>query len=350
VIQSSATTIAAPQSTWRDAIVSPLGVVVMCAVICILLYRAAGHLLVALVGAIAVLVIGMAWPYVTSRSVRFKMNSTQDRITKGEPLRLKVETHNALPVGLPQFDLVGVQPESMALDTIGVGTRVQELLVPTTQRGVVEFDTCRISTSFPFGLIRCRSTLETTGRVIVWPKPHQIDDASMHALSRSSAAQRSVASTGSEGEPAGVRPYRRGDSIRHVHWQQTARHDRLMVRERTAVESKQCEIRLDTRTRSYRDGSHFDLAVERVAGLMDVGLLQKVAVRLQVGQSVLVVNNADARVSAMDVLAQVKLEDDDAVANSNSSGLFVTSASGSLDMPHAAMVAMVVEPGAEATT
>jgi hypothetical protein len=51
---------------------------------------------------------------------------------------------------------------------------------------------------------------------------------------------------GDEGDWMGVRPYRPGDSLRQVHWAQTAKRDQLVVFERQSRARQQVSIWLDT--------------------------------------------------------------------------------------------------------
>jgi uncharacterized protein (DUF58 family) len=56
---------------------------------------------------------------------------------------------------------------------------------------------------------------------------------------------------GTSGDVIGVRPYRRGDSLRRIHWPQTARHDRLVVCELHAHSVPRVQVVLDSHERSH---------------------------------------------------------------------------------------------------
>jgi uncharacterized protein (DUF58 family) len=87
----------------------------------------------------------------------------------------------------------------------------------------------------------------------------------MRTFSGDSSGNRSS----SDGEYAGLRPYRRGDSIRSIHWQQSARHERLIVRERAASQQSICVVCLDVRSSSYPSPALFETAVSLLAGAMN---------------------------------------------------------------------------------
>ena len=88
----------------------------------------------------------------------------------------------------------------------------------------------------------CRSS----GELIVWPRTVRL--SSMPPLSGRELAVASLVSRqiGQEGDVLGVRPFRQGDSLRLVHWAQTARHDQLIVCERQATGRQAVRIVIDT--------------------------------------------------------------------------------------------------------
>ena len=68
---------------------------------------------------------------------------------------------------------------------------------------------------------------------------------------------------------SGVRPFRAGDWLRHVHWAQTAKHDRLIVRERQATGRRSVELVIDVDREAHPDAVETDSLEEviRVARL-----------------------------------------------------------------------------------
>jgi uncharacterized protein (DUF58 family) len=75
---------------------------------------------------------------------------------------------------------------------------------------------------------------------------------------------------GSNGDVLGVRPYRRGDSPRRIHWRQSARHDRLIVCELQANARPVVQLVLDADPAAHvgqaPDGSR-EWAIRIVASL-----------------------------------------------------------------------------------
>ena len=115
-----------------------------------------------------------------------------------------------------------------------------------------------------------------------------------------------------EGELVGVRGYRRGDPMRSIHWRQTARHDALIVRERTdsGRQSRRCTVILDTRSRSYADAAAdpFERAVSLAAGLLDTAVAHGITIDLVLPAGRYIVQDQQSRSHALDALAAASLD------------------------------------------
>jgi uncharacterized protein (DUF58 family) len=105
------------------------------------------------------------------------------------------------------------------------------------RRGRVPAETLAVRSGYPLGLVRFEQrSAEGEGRVVL-PRLGALHRAQLRRfLSRRSpnAGQtRSLPSPSptAQAEFHGLRAYRPGDSLRHVHWRTSARHGELMVRE-----------------------------------------------------------------------------------------------------------------------
>jgi uncharacterized protein (DUF58 family) len=108
-----------------------------------------------------------------------------------------------------------------------------------------------ISTGFPFGLWRCGRPVNLDGRLLVWPATAAVAILPDACGTARESDRFSEHLAGDFGDLTGTRPFRDGDSLRRVHWAQTARHDRLVVCERQAVVLSQVEIVLHTAGRLH---------------------------------------------------------------------------------------------------
>jgi uncharacterized protein (DUF58 family) len=90
----------------------------------------------------------------------------------------------------------------------------------------------RLSTSFPFGLQEASREVVVERPLIVWPDIVSLDTLMDAAETRPTDDNFSEQRVGDSGDMAGTRPFRNGDSLRRVHWAQTARMGAMVVCER----------------------------------------------------------------------------------------------------------------------
>jgi uncharacterized protein (DUF58 family) len=109
------------------------------------------------------------------------------------------------------------------------------------RRGLQPLPLLRIETRFPFGLFRAWSLWRPAGKLCVYPKPEQPPAALPPTAAVAGGQVQSRASAG--GEFDGLRPWRRGDSLRQVAWKKVARSGEMISRE--GLESARRELWLD---------------------------------------------------------------------------------------------------------
>ena len=97
------------------------------------------------------------------------------------------------------------------------------------QRGWQTFGAATIESRMPFGLFRRRKTVEASARVLVFPRWLPMDRLGLISAETGDDSGRRRYRSGEE--VTGSRPYVIGDSVRHIHWKNTARTGRPAVRE-----------------------------------------------------------------------------------------------------------------------
>lgn len=113
--------------------------------------------------------------------------------------------------------------------------------LPTEHRGWLPVPRFRIWTTWPLGLFRAWSWSHPEYAVLVWPRPELSGPAPAQPV-EDNRRQRLH-----RGEDlASLRDYRSGDSMRHVAWKASARHDMLLVKDYEQPEARR-EWRLDWR-------------------------------------------------------------------------------------------------------
>lgn len=200
----------------------------------------------------ALLVLGLAWPQISLWGLQASLEFEQTRGREGEPawIRLKIRNRAPWPVwgvtldrGFRRF---GSETGAWTLARIaGWSTADFRLAFVPPSRGEYPCEPVRLSTAFPLGLWRAERGVPVTSRLLVWPRIiplRSIPDAPDLRLSDDVLSSRR---TGDSGDLLGTRQFRRGDSLRQVHWVQTARLGRLIVSERQSATRTAAQVEFD---------------------------------------------------------------------------------------------------------
>jgi uncharacterized protein (DUF58 family) len=116
-----------------------------------------------------------------------------------------------------------------------------------SRRGVVDGGSVVVASSAPFGMAEARRSTPADGRTVIFPRVVPV--AGLPVLEPAWQGGEETAPSHVRGEGydvLGVREYRRGDSLRRVHWPSTARHGSLVVREFEQVRPARLVVLVDT--------------------------------------------------------------------------------------------------------
>lgn len=180
-------------------------------------------------GLLAVLAAGVCWPWLTARGVRAGVGFDRGRAVEGEPVEAVAEVTNHLP--WPAWGLAFQSGEG-AVRVPAVGGRSAgecRWAFTPPRRGEYPAVPPRVGSSFPFGLWESSRAAGVTSRLVVWPRTYPVGPVPSAGGADTADGNVTRGKVGSTGDVVGVRPYRRGDSPRRVHWAQSAKHDRLIV-------------------------------------------------------------------------------------------------------------------------
>ena len=98
------------------------------------------------------------------------------------------------------------------------------------QRGRYRFGPLKVSTRFPFGLLRRTITLKRAQTLTVYPRLGRLAPAWVVENQEAFQGARGGGRAGrAAGDFCGVREWQAGDSVRRVHWRSTARHGAVVV-------------------------------------------------------------------------------------------------------------------------
>lgn len=216
----------------RAAVLSPLGILLLAAAVAVLVGLALHPRVFALAGGLlAVAAAGVCWPWLTCRGVRAAVAFDRPRGVEGGEVGVTAAVTNHLPwsgwgltVRDPQAGL------AVRLPRVAGRTRsvCRWVFVPPV-RGEYPAGRPSLGTGFPFGLWESKRAADVSARLVVWPRTFPVGP--VPSSDGADVAEGNVTrnKVGSTGDVLGVRPYRRGDSPRRIHWAQSARHDRLIV-------------------------------------------------------------------------------------------------------------------------
>lgn len=180
-------------------------------------------------GLLAVLAAGVCWPWLTARGVRAIVGFDRERAVEGEVMSASAEVTNHLP--WPAWGLV-VRSGEQAVGVPAVGGRsvvVCGWAFTPPRRGEYPVQPPKVGTAFPFGIWEAGRRCEVSSRLIVWPRTYPVGPVPTTDGADVAEGNVTRSKVGSTGDVLGVRPYRRGDSPRRIHWAQSAKHDRLIV-------------------------------------------------------------------------------------------------------------------------
>jgi uncharacterized protein (DUF58 family) len=153
------------------------------------------------------------------------------------------------------------------------------------RRGLFPEGPMVVSCGFPFGFYSARRRVFVRGQMLVWPEV-----VTLPPLSRAIAAGRALEDsfdsrrTGTLGELTGARPHRPGESLRRIHWPQTARHNRLIVSEQSAAGGRSVQLVVETDREVHQqqgDDSTLEKALSVAASITSALLAEGVEVTLQ---------------------------------------------------------------------
>jgi uncharacterized protein (DUF58 family) len=146
----------------------------------------------------------------------------------GGTLPLRVQISNPAPQARRGIIVTDERGDRLARVDPGPGETVTATLaVPAQRRGPLRLRRFGLATEYPMGLFRAWCWLDLSLEGLAWPRPATRPARRPAAVS---AARGRRQGEGSE-DFAGLRPYRPGDSVRHIAWAAWARRDELLVKQ-----------------------------------------------------------------------------------------------------------------------
>ncbi len=266
--------------------------------------------------------VGVALPWLAMRGVDVHLSFDARRSRVGQPVIVRLRVRNRWPWPIWGLSLVrgfalrdsNDTDEGVSLARVPGWSTVEYSwsFVPKI-RGSYPLAAPEIETGFPFGLYRASRKATVDGHVVVWPKTVMLAGLPDAVESNQSDDQLADRRVGDFGDMLGTRAFRSGDSLRRVHWAQTARQQKMIVCERQAPATTSVRVTLDVDSASHpnvvpdkRDPqSSLELAVQVAASVCESLHRQHCRVELSLHDQLLVAGeSATSFQRLMDTLSQ----------------------------------------------
>lgn len=267
-----------------------LAISILTALVCGLLVNSA--ILYIATALAMIIVVGVLWPWGSVKGLSAELSFNKVRTHCGESVGARLIVTNNWP--WPAWGVYLRHPFSehsdhmceVAIDCIP-GWKTSEYtwnFIPR-KRGVYSTSTAFLETAFPFGLYKKQISLSMDSVLIVWPEISKL--AFMPELREVTSSEDRFAShrAGDYGDVIGTRTFRLGDSLRRVHWSQSARQGQMIVTERQAAVVCALRVVPDLNQSHYQNDNRDSLeAVIRITASICHSLLkQHASVECQVG-------------------------------------------------------------------
>jgi uncharacterized protein (DUF58 family) len=155
-----------------------------------------------------------------------------------------------------------------------------------SRRGLNESTAVLVRSAAPFGVAEGRRTVAVPGTTIVYPRVEPLGPVPIiDALPTHEHAIHTAPRRGTGPEYLGIREYRTGDSMRHVHWPSTARHGAVMVREFEQERTRRLAIVIDTWADAGEEDTPLDACCSVAASVAFAALGRGRGVRLLAAQN-----------------------------------------------------------------
>jgi uncharacterized protein (DUF58 family) len=216
--------------------------------------------------------------------VRVQRSISADRTAYGKPIQVQLtaQTAGALLEELHLADriypsLVTLEGQSSRVLALPPGGRVEVAYRAQGRRGQYRFEGVSLAANDHFGLFRVQTLVEIPDRLLIYPEIARLRRIDIRPRqTRGFAGPIPARRAGSGVDFFGVREYHVGDSLRHINWRTTARHDDALFTNEFELQSiADVVVILDVREQSDLrtvKGALFDHSVLAATSLAELFL------------------------------------------------------------------------------
>lgn len=263
--------------------------------------------------------LGVLIPWVSLWGSRVNLALSRSRAREGETIRgqVSVSQRGWWPIRAGDLRFRGGDVSTPLPDVAPRSLKTETVSVHLERRGRFTSSDFWLSTSWPFGFARATRRVQGMRPLTVWPQPCLPPLPLIPFLEEAVVDGYLGSRDGTLGDIRGVRPFRRGDRLRRVHWGQTARLDQLMVTELQCSMVPKLTIEVDlcpTHHIGLGKDATLEWAIRIAAGLAEQALREGGGVSLRLGPEHWEANTYSGFESLMDALAVASLLPVDALS------------------------------------
>lgn len=201
------------------------------------------------------LVLGLVWPWLSMKGIQCSLVLPNVQLKENEATEIILKVRNYWPI--PVFGLIvegdflqdidtSEEPIAFSLKRIRAYSETDfPISITPRRRGFLPCGEVKIRNGFPFGLADVSKPIPKVSKTLVWPEGHALQGSPPSENTRFNLVGALSDRSGNAGETIGVRSYREGDQMRNIHWAQTVRAQRLMVRERQTPSANIATVLID---------------------------------------------------------------------------------------------------------
>ena len=269
-----------------------------------------------------VLFAGYVLNFGTLKQVMITRHLKQDlgeALHEGDELAIELRLHNKGQLPASQLALIETCPLTdpntdnyrlpMYIPTLA-NTLKFDYQTVVYRRGLHHFPAIQMTSRAPFGFYERRGEQKVDSAVLVYPEVRKLSRLSL--LDEQPAAELTNPKAGIGSEVIGVRPYRAGDSPRHIHWRSVARRGQLVSKEFSQETQPGVSLVLDRYCplNPFPKSKHqpFEIAIKSIVSIAEYAMRQGYPVHLSAdNESMAVPQGAIVWDSLMQYTARVSL-------------------------------------------
>lgn len=242
---------------------------------------------------LAVLAISWLLPWWSLRALDVSRRA-EHTAQVGKPLALDYQ----VTAPSPRYHLIVAETLPCCLENTATehflpaveGRATFSLSYPCELRGAFQLGNVVIGSAWPFGLVERRRPCRTRPHeLVVMPRTFPIRHLpTLRSNLDAIDGYNQTARPDIQNEFAGVREYRFGDSLKHIHWSASARHQTLIVREYESHDRPHFLVVLDANAAAdigEAPWSSFEYAVVIAASMIEYALAHQLGLHLYCGGS-----------------------------------------------------------------